>query len=539
MVVAHKPRNRRRGTEGTVAAEDRKLIRKLRDECKELRASRRVDEAVQKIKAALEDHPDNFLLRLELARTLSASNTNHDETVEAWLWCIDNHADKIEFNWLRKLRAAAQHQYHPNQSPEEANRWREVIARVHELAEACRGTFPDKAGSGLTEDALAEWISEWEMRHVFHGQDLSDAIARIEDHFERFPGSKSAAIYTNYMRALVCDDPARFKERMQSVLDRARGVWPLAALKRQNRGRRTRNEIARFWLSVADFQIRNGQTDEALATLGQVSADDASAGLVGDLTRLATALRADLDGSGQGSNAMPDCTFGQNIAQWSPDMPSSCVLIVFLSNEEKSYLGNQPLHALLSKLCCHIVYVKEDISRFFLEGETWNHPADLTAQLREIATDLKATRVCTFGVSVAGYAAMFHGAGISADGVLAISPIVHPARVPWGPARTLLEDKSTALPDVEFDLTRIYQAEGTPPETVIALDGGCDKDSSTAADMAKFDNVALVFASSKFGGGAVKGLLMEGRLMPLLRSLVTSNNTEALRPTTPEQLPTG
>jgi acyl-CoA synthetase (AMP-forming)/AMP-acid ligase II/acyl carrier protein len=183
-------------------------------------------------------------------------------------------------------------------------------------------------------------------------------------------------------------------------------------------------------------------------------------------------------------------------------------------------------HEWLGRLPVSLVYLKDFRNIYGASGYPTLGPdreAAVTA-LQQLAQNLGATRLFTFGVSLGGYAALYYGQRLGAQGVLSLgsSTDLTPEFIGQSPplTRTYLDVIQQAA-DYAVNLRTIYQAAERRPSVLLAYSQQVEHDWLQAEQMAGLPGVHLIAVRNYIHHNVIDPLIQRQELLDLLMRLLS------------------
>jgi pimeloyl-ACP methyl ester carboxylesterase len=150
--------------------------------------------------------------------------------------------------------------------------------------------------------------------------------------------------------------------------------------------------------------------------------------------------------------------------------------------------------------------------------------------LQRIADEVGGRRIYALGVSMGGYAALYYGLQLGAEGVLNLAgatdftPSFVESLEPVAPEYHGLRQ---VAPDYTVNLRDAYACATHRPHVIIAYSAGNPRDRQQAERMAGLPNVELV-AVDYAQHNVLDPLIRNGEFLPLLQRLLSTEGTAAL-----------
>jgi pimeloyl-ACP methyl ester carboxylesterase len=149
--------------------------------------------------------------------------------------------------------------------------------------------------------------------------------------------------------------------------------------------------------------------------------------------------------------------------------------------------------------------------------------------LQRIADEVGGRRIYALGVSMGGYAALYYGLQLGAEGVLNLAgatdftPSFVESLEPVAPEYLGLRQ---VAPDYTVNLRETYACATRRPHVIIAYSAGNPRDRQQAERMAGLPNVELV-AVDYAQHNVLDPLIRNGEFLPLLQRLLSTEGTTA------------
>ncbi len=476
------------------------------------------DEALRLIEAALVEFPDARALHLQAALNLHKIGDRLDEELAHWNICFDSFKEESSLPWFHMCRAAIQWRYRLTTDPDQVAAQKRLVDDLHAkcrayLIDPAQDQTDETGDRNIAREATA-WIAEWDVID----QGTPEAFAR---HFVAYPNSRNLGIYRKFVFTLFQKDPATALSKFVAFEKMVSERFPIVSASFASRGDEDTEISGRFWLEMADVLMHVGAVEHArriLLDLPQGLDGRAAALTMND--GLLARLHAD------NVNEAPDATFDDpdenGIIKWSPATPSDTVIFVFTGMAQNFYFALPFFHKFLGTLGCHIVYLKDSDTGFFLRGESPNGPSELEHILRGVRDDLGAIRCYTLGSSSGGYAAVRFGIALGADGILAFSiPTVSPADVRLANVQMMFQGLQRDFPDEEFDLVQFCANAGDIPPITLAFGEKCVRDRTAAEKLAGFPQVRLQMAPGSSAHPCIKAFVANGSFFPMIERMIS------------------
>jgi hypothetical protein len=207
------------------------------------------------------------------------------------------------------------------------------------------------------------------------------------------------------------------------------------------------------------------------------------------------------------------------------------VLLAFCACQGTLGLPVNFIHQRLGRLPASLVYIKDFENLAGACGFPTLGPgrAASLAALQRIADEVGGRRIYTLGVSMGGYAALYYGLQLGAEGVLNLAGATDftPSFVEsLGPVAPEYLGLRQAAPDYTMNLRETYAAAPRRPHVIIAYSAGNPRDRQQAERMAGLPNVELV-AVDYAQHNVLDPLIRNGEFLPLLQRLLSTERTAA------------
>jgi hypothetical protein len=253
-------------------------------------------------------------------------------------------------------------------------------------------------------------------------------------------------------------------------------------------------------LASCDLLIRNGVVECALPTLRSLAAVPMCAGRARLLLRtgeylLRRGLLNDLVPVGiEGSSAsQPRIPGVAATAFWrdkDPQRASQNLLIVFTGFGKEFWISLDLLHRILRHSFGQILYLRDFLNLCYQAGVPGlgNNYAVTLDRLKHIVHESSVEKLYMLGSSAGGYAALRYGLDLSADAILALSPITELC----SDGVTARRLKARQVSPEEMDLLPDYERAHRRPNATIVYGAQNPKDSAAAKRFADFPEFRLV-----------------------------------------------
>ncbi|HUO11155.1 MAG TPA: hypothetical protein VMU37_00210 [Caulobacteraceae bacterium] len=200
---------------------------------------------------------------------------------------------------------------------------------------------------------------------------------------------------------------------------------------------------------------------------------------------------------------------------------SDLVVFAFCGRMHRMGLPTWMFQRWMGWLNANVVYLRDFANLHFLGGvRSWGSRQRTAISLQWIVEQLQAKRVICVGNSSGGYAAMFYGLEIGAQGVLNFSggTNLEPVFNTFLNRIDLAKELKQAFPDLGLDLRERYLAAAKPRTVVVYGDQAWD-DRIQCEHMAGVPDVELISLDGFAGHGTMPELIRRGRFAGVLNDL--------------------
>jgi len=218
----------------------------------------------------------------------------------------------------------------------------------------------------------------------------------------------------------------------------------------------------------------------------------------------------------------PDFRDDRTLAiQVSPCPGSDTVMLCFCGASDRLGLGISLMHAWLSHLPVHLVYLR-GYWPVRIAGRTYAgaDPEAALATLRQIVDDLDAREVLCWGHSLGGYSALLYGLELRAHAVVAFAP------------KTNLDPASNPFARATYDggdLKPAYLAAETPPAACIVYAPAHDEDNYHAGHFGDVPHTELWPVPDADGHNVLGEIITAGKLERLMDWVLHAGRTDVER----------
>lgn len=501
-----------------------KPVQELCEKSRRLRLAGETSAALACARQAKEVAPDSFAASLTLARALSSAGENTAQTVDAWQACIEKFPAKVQPFWFRSLLTAKREIWGNLKHRPDSNLLEEEVISLHKQARELWPENPEESDPEIAVNSrrVTAWILRTRAQFITaaHPKTIVSlfenrrALAAWEEYFQVCGDVTTAPHYHSYLEALISSRPDDLEERISGLIARACERWPIDVQTGASSA-----EGAVFYLGLGKILLGQGRVESAIAELAKVSDGVVQSELARELEQIAQSVSMsdtyrELSASSQATTVQDD-----TLMIWENERGSDKIVYVFGGGGLRAFLMIASMHRSLKKQGCHIVYLVDRHSGFFLKSERWPKISALRDELLDLATQIGATKRYTLGISSGGYAALRLGLDLEADRILAFSPLVTPATNAF-PAtrkffRSLCDDDANFIPNIDD----YYQTRSALPPAIIVYGEGSDRDRQSAEQLEMFNSVQLRSVDGCNNHGSLKWLMERSEFDPFLDDL--------------------
>jgi hypothetical protein len=279
---------------------------------------------------------------------------------------------------------------------------------------------------------------------------------------------------------------------------------------------------------ACEVLIRFGVVEPALPVLRNLESDAVWAPAAGFLRRtaeyirrrgLATELTAiQFDEDENKRMAIGDAAFWKSR---DPQRRSESLLIVFVGRDKSFWVSLDMLHRIIRDVAGQAVYLRDFAGVYFLAGiDPYCSYEDTLNGLKGVVEKAGVRKVCLLGLSAGGFAALKYGLDLSADAVLALSPLTD-VRHAWAKPQTQEQFKRYNIPIEWLDILPFYERAERRPEVTIVYGELNQRDDHHARRLAHVPGVRLRQIPELSLHNSFAHLLGTGRFERLVRELLT------------------
>jgi pimeloyl-ACP methyl ester carboxylesterase len=209
---------------------------------------------------------------------------------------------------------------------------------------------------------------------------------------------------------------------------------------------------------------------------------------------------------------------------WENESGSDKVIFVFGGGGLLAFLMFAELHVSLKEMGCHIVYLLDRHSGFFMKSKRWPTPAILLSELKGVADRLGVKKIYAMGSSSGGYAALRYGADLGAIRVLTFNPLVTPATTSVSTTQRFFKNISEQDAVFIANIDDYYRSNTRQPNVDIVYGAGSDPDRIAAEALAEFESVQLHPLDGCNNHAALTWVNANGDLQPYLDNFLAHPN---------------
>lgn len=409
-------------------------------------------------------------------------------------------------------------------APEDAIEWHEGLAEaLSALSEEAEAEAVYQAMRERWPARAAGWIGPAQIA-VMRG-DWNSAIDRLQQCITRFPDQSQNWWYGRL--AYAQRQLGRFDD-----FEATRAEWNRRNTSSTGKGRGSVERWRRTWgggqpdsppseLAAIRQLIEDGRFEAAIAAADALppefrSLQESNALLHVARTVMKSGMLADLESDG------PDFASYSSILVARGPADADRAIIVFPGGAQRFWLSMQAMHRILRSFGCHLVYVRDFASSYYLAGDPGRglDYDELVDEVRKTTKSIGATRLFCIGNSAGAYGAMRFGLDLGAEAVLGFGTPTDPGALPiWRADFARLYQKLSAAGGTT-DLRKLFAASPSPPRATLCYGAGHDGDREQAEQMAGLPTVRLLPTPGVATHNVIAEYLRDGSFQTIVAAML-------------------
>lgn len=292
-----------------------------------------------------------------------------------------------------------------------------------------------------------------------------------------------------------------------AALDARTIAAEMAAAFHESRAPRIRVDNPGEWAGGVDRLLLMGQLEAAEHNLRHLHT-------AGVRTRYSTNLLAVFDQLPPVDGTLPFADDAGRDVQIVTREGADAVLLLFCGGARRLGLPLPLIHRWFGRLPASLVYLRDFRRALYMRG-VQSLGADLAssvAALRDIVTQLRASRIYCFGTSIGAFASVRYGLDIGAQAVLAAAGYTNltPSFNMYLRSRATAERLHAIVPEENLDIRELYMAASTPPRVRFVFGEDNWDDRIQAENMAGVPSVEFLRLPACGDHGVVRELICRG-----------------------------